>query len=55
MSALAKSQGLLISNYFPAATVTVCFCLTDWIMGDQNRYFFCIDLTTISNSAKDGL
>ena len=40
----AKSQGLLISNYLYAATVTACFCLTDWIMSDENRFFVCLDL-----------
>ena len=30
ISAVAKSVGLLISNYLQATTtVTVCFCLTD--------------------------
>ena len=52
-SAIAKSQELSISNYLQAATVTVCFCLTNSIMGNQNRFFLCVDLTTISNSAND--
>ena len=40
ISAVFNSVGLLISDYLKATTtVTVSFCLTDCIMGDQNRYF----------------